>query len=104
MIGLRFDMMVRSLRKDARNDDFRVEKDKCEMYRFVGIEPETQAILVNKSSVHFRADFDHIAETILTCTAPGPMPLSPASLPFRRLAPGMRLEPLGEAFRPQDSP
>ena len=75
-----------------------------EMYRFVGIEPETQAILVNKSSVHFRADFDHIAETILTCTAPGPMPLSPASLPFRRLAPGMRLEPLGEAFRPQDSP
>jgi hypothetical protein len=35
MIGLRFDMMVRSLRKDPRNDDFRVEKDKCECYRFI---------------------------------------------------------------------
>jgi microcystin degradation protein MlrC len=72
-----------------------------EMYRFVGIEPEDQAILVNKSSVHFRADFDGIAETILTCTAPGPMPISPASLPFRNLAPGMRLEPLGRVFDPK---
>lgn len=71
-----------------------------EMYRFVGIEPTDQAILVNKSSVHFRADFDPIAQTILTCTAPGPMPISPASLPFKNLAPGIRLEPLGRAFRP----
>src|SRR5215831_8495272 len=28
-----------------------------EMYRFIGIEPAAEAILVNKSSVHFRADF-----------------------------------------------
>ncbi|AVO36926.1 M81 family metallopeptidase [Pukyongiella litopenaei] len=74
-----------------------------EMYRFVGIEPEQQAILVNKSSVHFRADFDPIAETILTCIAPGPMPVSPASLPFTNLAPGIRLEPLGRAFEPARS-
>ncbi len=69
-----------------------------EMFRFVGIEPTEQAILVNKSSVHFRADFDAIAETILTCTAPGPMPVSPASLPFTNLAEGMRLEPMGRTF------
>jgi microcystin degradation protein MlrC len=74
-----------------------------EMYRFVGIEPEAQAILVNKSSVHFRADFDGIAETILTCVSPGSMPVSPASLPFTNLAPGMRLEPMGRAFQPQDA-
>ncbi|MEW9920434.1 M81 family metallopeptidase [Marimonas sp. MJW-29] len=74
-----------------------------QMYRFVGIEPTEQAILVNKSSVHFRADFDPIAECILTCVAPGPMPISPASLPFTRLAPGMRLEPLGAAFRAPDT-
>ncbi|MCM2561316.1 M81 family metallopeptidase [Lutimaribacter sp. EGI FJ00015] len=74
-----------------------------EMYRFVGIEPTEQPILVNKSSVHFRADFDSIAETILTCVAPGPMPVSPASLPFTRLAPGMRLEPLGAVFDPEKS-
>ncbi|MYM56825.1 M81 family metallopeptidase [Thalassovita mangrovi] len=71
-----------------------------EMYRFVGIEPTEQDILVNKSSVHFRADFDPIAETILVCTAPGPMPLSPASLPWTRLAAGMKLEPMGVRFDP----
>jgi len=72
-----------------------------EMFRTVGIVPEDQAILVVKSSVHFRADFDDIAETILTCTAPGPMPISPASLPWTNLAPGIRLEPLGASFTPQ---
>ena len=66
-----------------------------EMYRFVGIEPEAQKILVNKSSVHFRADFEPIAETILVCAAPGPMPVDPASLPFTRLRPGLRMSPNG---------
>lgn len=64
-----------------------------EMFRFVGVEPEAQAILVVKSSVHFRADFSRIAETILIATAPGPMPLSPASLPFTKLRPGVALTP-----------
>lgn len=71
-----------------------------EMFRFLGIEPETQALLVVKSSVHFRADFAPIAHDILTCTAPGPMPISPASLPFRHLHPGIRLEPGGPPFAP----
>jgi len=69
------------------------------MYRFVGIEPREQAILVNKSSVHFRADFEPIAETILVCTAPGPMLLDPAALPWKKLADGMRLSPGGPVFR-----
>ncbi|MER0240191.1 M81 family metallopeptidase [Fulvimarina sp. MAC8] len=64
-----------------------------EMFRFVGVAPEAQAILVVKSSVHFRADFSSMAETILTATAPGPMPLSPASLPFLKLRPGIALTP-----------
>ncbi len=63
------------------------------LFRFLGIVPEDQAILVVKSSVHFRADFQQIAETILVGVAPGPMPISPASLPFRHLRPGMALEP-----------
>ena len=75
-----------------------------QMYRFVGIEPTQQAILVNKSSVHFRADFQPIAETILVCTAPGPMPISPASLPWTRLAPGMKLEPMGLRWQPAQTP
>ncbi|MCU4182571.1 M81 family metallopeptidase [Bosea sp. BH3] len=68
------------------------------MYRQVGIEPTEQAILVNKSSVHFRADFEPIAAAILVCAAPGPMPVDPASLPWRRLRPGLRTSPLGTAF------
>jgi len=68
------------------------------MYRQVGIEPAEQAILVNKSSVHFRADFEPIAETILVCAAPGPMPVDPAVLPWRRLRAGLRTSPLGTPF------
>ena len=48
------------------------------MYRYVGIEPTEQAILVNKSSVHFRADFEPIAEKLLICAAPGAMPADTA--------------------------
>jgi microcystin degradation protein MlrC len=70
------------------------------MYRYVGIEPTEQAILVNKSSVHFRADFEPIAEKLLICAAPGAMPADPASLPWTRLRPGIRIKPNGPAFYP----
>jgi microcystin degradation protein MlrC len=69
-----------------------------ELYRFVGIEPTQQAILVNKSSVHFRADFAPIAEEILVCKAPGPMLADPSDFPWKNLAPGIRLKPNGRAF------
>ena len=70
------------------------------MYRYVGIEPTEQAILVNKSSVHFRADFEPIAEKLLICAAPGAMPADPATLPWTRLRPGIRIRPNGPAFTP----
>ena len=69
------------------------------MFRYVGIEPTQQAILVNKSSVHFRADFEPIAEKILICAAPGAMPADTASLPWKRLRPGIRIKPNGPAFK-----
>ncbi len=68
------------------------------MYRYVGIEPTEQAILVNKSSVHFRADFTPIAEKILVAKAPGPMAADPADLPWKHLRKGIRLHPFGKAF------
>ena len=71
------------------------------MYRYVGIEPTEQKILVNKSSVHFRADFEPIAEKLLICAAPGAMPADTASLPWTRLRPGIRIKPNGPAFAPQ---
>jgi microcystin degradation protein MlrC len=70
------------------------------MFRYVGIEPTAQAILVNKSSVHFRADFEPIAETLLICAAPGAMPADSSTLPWTRLRPGIRLKPNGPAFVP----
>jgi len=71
------------------------------MYRDVGIEPTRQKILVNKSSVHFRADFEPMAAKLLICAAPGAMPADPASFPWTRLRPGVRLRPNGPAFIPQ---
>src|SRR4030081_3084189 len=68
------------------------------MYRYVGIEPTEQAILVNKSSVHFRADFEPIAEKLLICAAPGAMPADTAALPWTRLRPGIRIKPNGAVF------
>ena len=73
------------------------------MYRYVGIEPTEQAILVNKSSVHFRADFEPIAEKPLICAAPGAMPADTAALPWTRLRPGIRVKPNGPAFTPGKS-
>ena len=70
------------------------------MFRYVGIEPTEQAILVNKSSVHFRADFEPIAEKLLICAAPGAMPADPASLPWTKLRTGIRLKPNGPSFAP----
>jgi microcystin degradation protein MlrC len=70
------------------------------MFRYVGIEPTEQAILVNKSSVHFRADFEPIAGKILICAAPGAMPADPASLPWTNLRRGIRLRPNGPVFAP----
>ena len=72
-----------------------------EMFRFVGIEPTEQSILVNKSSVHFRADFAPIAEEILVCKAPGPMLADTSEFPWRNLAAGMRTKPLGPPFNPR---
>ncbi|MFT5534560.1 MAG: microcystin degradation protein MlrC [Burkholderiaceae bacterium] len=69
------------------------------MFRFIGIEPTEQAILVLKSSAHFRADFTPIAEQILVCAAPGPMISDTALLPWKRLQAGMRIAPMGAPFR-----
>jgi len=64
------------------------------LVRHVGIEPSECRILVLKSSVHFRADFQPIAEAVLVGAAPGPAVADPAELPFKNLRPGLRLRPM----------
>lgn len=64
-----------------------------ELFRQVGIHPETMKLLVNKSSVHFRADFAPIAEAILVAKAAGPMAADPGDLPWRKLPVSMSRRP-----------
>ncbi|MFC3123708.1 M81 family metallopeptidase [Pseudoroseomonas globiformis] len=63
------------------------------LFRHIGIEPAAEKILALKSSVHFRADFQPIAEAVLVVAAPGPVLADPSSLPFRNLRPGLRTRP-----------
>ncbi|WP_028220410.1 M81 family metallopeptidase [Paraburkholderia oxyphila] len=68
------------------------------LYRVAGIEPERMKILVNKSSVHYRADFDSIAEAHLVAKSPGPMAADPSDLPWTRIDPELRLRPNGASL------
>mgnify|MGYP003700772623 CR=1 FL=1 len=70
------------------------------MLRHLGVEPAAQSILALKSSVHFRADFQPLAEAVLVVVAPGPVVLDNRALAFRRLRPGLRIMPGGPAFTP----
>ncbi|WAI82128.1 MULTISPECIES: M81 family metallopeptidase [Achromobacter] len=68
------------------------------LFRVGGVQPEEMGILVVKSSVHFRADFQPIAHEVLVAKAPGPMQADPADLPWTRLQPGIRVRPQGKPF------
>jgi microcystin degradation protein MlrC len=63
-----------------------------------GVNPEAMKVLVNKSSVHFRADFGPIASEILVAKSPGPMAADPGDLPWTRLKHGIRVSPGGKIF------
>ncbi len=70
-----------------------------EMFRHLGVESGDSAILVLKSSVHFRADFTFDNSEILIATAPGPVTADPAELAYRNLRPGIRLGANGPVHR-----
>lgn len=77
----------------------RVQAADQEMFRHVGVEPARTPILALKSTVHFRADFQPIAETILTVQSPGAHITDPAEFPYRNLRQGIRLRPHGPVRR-----
>ena len=68
------------------------------MLRHLGVEPSARKILALKSSVHFRADFQPIAEEILIVAAPGANPVDNTALDYKRLRKGLRIMPLGQAY------
>ena len=70
------------------------------LYRMAGVEPERMKILVNKSSVHFRADFQPIAEEVIVGIAPGPFVADTRALPWKKLRPGLKVSPNGPVYQP----
>lgn len=61
------------------------------LLRSLGVDPQACSILVIKSTVHFRADFDPVARAVLSVEAPGANVCRAATIPYRRLRPGVRL-------------
>jgi len=70
-----------------------------DIFRHLGVEPATQKILALKSTCHFRADFEPIAEKVLIAIAPGGHIADSKQYPYRKLREGVRLEPLGPEFK-----
>jgi len=70
------------------------------VFRHLGVVPSEQRILGVKSTVHFRADFDPIAQRTLVVEAPGAHPCRLEGLPYKRLRAGVRLGAGGKPFPP----
>ena len=68
------------------------------LFKMAGVIPEEKAVVVVKSSVHFRADFQPIAAAVLVAKAPGPMTADPADLPWQKLNPHIKTSPLGKTL------
>ncbi|MFM9843771.1 MAG: M81 family metallopeptidase [Dongiaceae bacterium] len=65
------------------------------IFRHIGIEPADQRIVAVKSSVHFRADFEPIADKVLVVEAPGAHPCRLDKIQYYKLRSGVRLGPGG---------
>ena len=67
-------------------------------FRHLGIEPSAEKILALKSTVHFRADFQPIAQEVLVAVAPGGHIVDPTKYAYTKLRKGVRLYPLGPVY------
>jgi microcystin degradation protein MlrC len=69
-----------------------------EVFRHLGLDPAAQRLLVLKSSVHFRNDFEAIAGAVLIVDSPGLNITDPRELSYQKLRLNVRLVPLGETL------
>lgn len=69
------------------------------LFRAHGVEPTQQAVLAVKSTVHFRADFDPIAQDIIMVDAPGACICRFDNIEFRHLRPGLRIGSAAPSIR-----
>lgn len=70
----------------------------CGYFRHLGIHPEAAQIIVVKSTVHYRADFEQISQAVLSAEAPGALICDISAVPYQKLRKNVRLGPLGPAF------
>ncbi len=63
------------------------------IFTHIGIQPDQQRIVALKSTVHFRADFEPIADCVLNVEAPGVNYCRMETVPYRNLRSTVRLGP-----------
>jgi microcystin degradation protein MlrC len=66
-----------------------------EAFSHIGVDPRQRKIVALKSSVHFRAGFQPIAEEVITCASPGMNLADPSDFAYRKLPAGIRRRPGG---------
>lgn len=64
-------------------------------FRHIGLTPEKARVIAVKSTVHFRADFDPIAQTTIPVASPGALGCLLTDVPYRHLRSGVRIGPNG---------
>jgi microcystin degradation protein MlrC len=64
-----------------------------EAFTHLGIDLQSRGIIVLKSSVHFRAAFQAIAERVIVCAAPGVNLEDPSGFAYTKIRPDVRLRP-----------
>ncbi|MEX0350078.1 MAG: M81 family metallopeptidase [Paracoccaceae bacterium] len=62
-------------------------------FRHFDLEPEHASVICVKSTAHFRADFEPIAQEVILCAAPGQFPCRLSSAHYTNLRPGVRIIP-----------
>ena len=66
------------------------------LFRQLGLAVELPQMIVVKSTIHFLADFEPIAQCVLFVDSPGVHPCRLSNVVFKNVRPGVRIGPLGE--------
>ncbi len=69
------------------------------VFEHLGVSVEDYGLVVLKSTVHFRADFEPIASRILQVASPGAHPCQLKGLAYQHLRSGVRLGPCGPTYQ-----
>src|SRR5262249_49213677 len=68
-----------------------------EVFTHIGVDLSSRAIVALKSSAHFRAGFQEIAEAVIVCLAPGVNLEDPGAFAYTKIRPGVHLGPSARA-------